>query len=330
MKVVVIDTDPGIDDALALLLAWGSPEIHVEALTTVAGNVPVETGTTNVLRLVEARRPVLMPTIAVGAAAPLARPLVNATKYHGGDGLGDLPDWPAPALQPGSLGAVDVITAAARRRGAALTLVALGPLTNIALALEVDRPAVMQIGRFVVMGGAVDVPGNITPTAEFNIHVDPDAAARVFAAGLPLDLVPLDATRQALLPRDRLHATLARTPGPLADRIAAFTVHAFRVETDRGAPGMILHDPLAMAVAIGDDRGGGESGAPPRQPGAQLDAVLEPLVEWAPARIAIGRGGETRRSPGPPNCRIATVVHAERFLDFLLPRLCPAPVTHAR
>jgi inosine-uridine nucleoside N-ribohydrolase len=323
MRPVVIDTDPGIDDALALLFAWGSPEIHVEALTTVAGNVTVETGTTNVLRLVEARRPAIVPTIAVGADAPLARPLVNATKYHGRDGLGDLPDWPAPTLRPGRLGAVDVITAAARRHGAALTVAALGPLTNIALALEADQRALLRIGRLVVMGGAVDVPGNITPTAEFNIHVDPDAASRVFAAGLPLDLVPLDATRQALLPRDRLRAVLARAPGPLADRIAAFTVHAFRVETDRGTPGMALHDPLAMAVAVRDDRGRAESGARRPSSETQVDAAGEPLVEWASARIVVGRDGETHRAPGPPNCRVATVVHTERFLKFFLARLCP-------
>src|SRR2546426_1157136 len=174
MTTVLIDTDPGIDDALALLLAWGSPGVEVEAITTVAGNVAVERGTTNVFRLL-----------------------------------------------------------------------ALRPLTNLALALAAGGAALAGIGRIVVMGGAVDVPGNVMPAAEFNMHVDPEAAARVFSADLPIDLVPLDATRQATLARADLEAALAKTPGPLASRIAAFTRRAFRL--DGGT--MYLHDPLAVAAA---------------------------------------------------------------------------------
>jgi inosine-uridine nucleoside N-ribohydrolase len=164
-RSVVIDTDPGVDDALALLLAWSSPELTIEALTTVAGNVPVEQATVNLLRLLDLRRPVPAPWVAVGAAGPLARPLVTARGYHGQDGLGALEGWPAVVV-PATRSATDVLVEAAHRHAGRLILVALGPLTNVALAVRVDHRAMAGIGRVVVMGGAVDVPGNVTPTAE--------------------------------------------------------------------------------------------------------------------------------------------------------------------
>ena len=304
MIPVLIDTDPGIDDALALLLAWGSPEIAVETVTTVAGNVPLAVATRNLDRLLALRRPSRRPRIGVGATGPLARPLVTAEYYHGADGLGDLADWPPDIEDPPDKSevrpaAAALIVAAAADRGAALTLVALGPLTNVALAVATDAARVASIGRVVVMGGAVDVPGNVTPTAEFNMHVDPDAAARVFSSGLSLDVVPLDATRQAVLTRAELEAALARTPGRLADRIAAFTVRAFRADHARGGAGIALHDPLAVGVTIDPS-----------------------LVEWERARVAIGPDGETRRTPGAPNCRIARTVDARRFVAMFLARLC--------
>jgi purine nucleosidase/pyrimidine-specific ribonucleoside hydrolase len=300
----LIDTDPGIDDALALLLAWGSPELAVEVVTTVAGNVAVGTATRNLDRLLALRRPSPWPRVGVGAAAPLGRALVTAEHYHGVDGLGDVTDWsgdadarsPIDATRPR---AADLIVDTVARHGAALTLVALGPLTNLALALELDAARMASVGRVVVMGGAVDVPGNITRTAEFNAHVDPEAAARVFAAGLPLDLVPLDATQQARLTRSALETALACTPGRLADRVGAFTAHAFRSDRERGEEGMALHDPLAVAVAIDPT-----------------------LVEWEPVRIAVGPDGQTRRMGGARNCRFARRVDAPRFLALFLGRLC--------
>jgi purine nucleosidase len=196
----------------------------------------------------------------------------------------------------------DLIVEMAARRGHALTLVALGPLTNVALALELDAARMATVGRVVVMGGAVDVPGNVTPTAEFNAHVDPEAAARVFEAGLSLDVVPLDATRQTVLIARDLEAALRATPGRLADLISGFTARAFRADHASGGAGIALHDPLAVGVAI--------------DPG---------LVEWEHVRLTIGPGGETRRAAGAPNCRIARTVDAPRFLEMFLGRLCAGP-----
>src|SRR5438128_5957368 len=292
---ILIDTDPGIDDALALLLAWSSPEIQVDAITTVAGNVPLDSASTNVLRLLALRRPTPRPVVAPGAASPLARALTTATRYHGEDGLGDLPDWPAVEPATASPDAVSVIVDAARRHGRELTLVALGPLTNLALALKEDAAAVGRVGRVVAMGGAVDVPGNVTPTAEFNMHVDPEAAHRVLAAALPLALAPLTATLHAVLPRAWMRATLARSPGLLASRIQGFSERGFRIAHGDGEPGMALHDPLAVGLAIDPSLG-----------------------KWEAARLAIGPEGETLRTGGAPNCRVAKGVDSDRFIRWFL------------
>ena len=302
MTPVLIDTDPGIDDALALLVAWNSPEIRVEAITTVAGNVPLDIASMNLQRLLALRKPAPRPLVAAGAASPLARALTTAARYHGEDGLGDLPDWPEVESLPASPGAVSVIVEAARRYERELTIVALGPLTNLALALKADAAALARVGRVVAMGGAVDVPGNVSPTAEFNMSVDPEAAHRVFAAGLPLELVPLDATRQAVLPRAGMRATLARSPGPVASRIQGFSERGFRIAHSDGEQGMALHDPLALGLAIDPSLG-----------------------KWEAVRLAIGPEGETLRVSGTPNCRVAKGVDSDRFIRWFLDRLCPAP-----
>jgi purine nucleosidase/pyrimidine-specific ribonucleoside hydrolase len=302
MTPVLIDTDPGVDDALALLQAWGTPALAVEVITTVAGNVPVAAGTLNVFRLLALREPKLVPVVGQGAAAPLGRALVTATRYHGEDGLGDLADWPAahPTLAPE--GGVGLMVAAARRHGRRLTLIALGPLTNVALAVEADAVAMRSVGRVVVMGGAVDVPGNVTPDAEFNIHVDPEAARRVIDAGLGLDLVPLDATRQTMLERRALDAALEATPAAFAERVRRFTAHSFGAGAGRGAGrGMLLHDPLAVGVAVDPS-----------------------LTTWEAVRLDIGADGETRRVAGAPNVRVARRVDAPRFMQSFLQALCRA------
>src|ERR1700675_2715636 len=189
---ILIDTDPGIDDALAILLALGSPEVSVEAITTVAGNVEVDLATANVFRVLDVARPwdvarpVRRPPVARGAAAPLAGPLLTAPHVHGEDGLGNLgglrePDgrlrYPEPSRILEMLDGADLILETSDRFAGRLVVVALGPLTNVALALRRNRGRLARAARIVVMGGAVAVPGNVTAAAEFNMHVDPEAAA---------------------------------------------------------------------------------------------------------------------------------------------------------
>lgn len=250
-RIVAIDTDPGVDDALALMLAFRSPEIQIPLITTVAGNVPVDVGTANLGRLLTLISPPIWPAVAQGAARPLKLPLITAEHVHGDDGLGGatslvsrsgLARYPHPGDFQFSKDAPGRLIALAKRHGCDLCIVALGPLTNIARALLRDVESMLGIGRLIIMGGAIDTPGNVTPGAEFNIHVDPDAASVVLSSGIDITLVPLDVTRQVTI-----DATMLRSaPNTALTRaIKAFT----RVSRENGRD-IFMHDPLALAVAI--------------------------------------------------------------------------------
>jgi inosine-uridine nucleoside N-ribohydrolase len=320
---LLIDTDPGIDDALALVLALGAPDASVEAITTVPGNVPVGQATSNVCRILDVARPAAPPRVARGADAPLKRPLVTAGHVHGDDGLGNLdrfvepdgrPRYPALVDVLEMCDAADLILEMSDRFGEELVVVALGPLTNLATALGRDARRLAQAGRVVVMGGAVSTPGNVTPAAEYNFYVDPEAAAAVFEADLPLELVPLDVTRQAVLGQGALAGRLARDPSAVARFVADFTLHGFAFGAAGGDGGITLHDPLAMAVALDPSLVG-----------------FEPLHVAVECEGRITRGasvGDRRPMPSHrkrrPNCRVATSVDVPRFLRLFLDRLCPA------
>lgn len=319
---LLIDTDPGIDDALALLLALASPAAPLVAITAVAGNVPVDLAARNVSRILDVVRPTPVPGVGFGAGAPLKRPLVTAGHVHGDDGLGNLdrfvepdgrPRYPAipPTLEMSD--AADLILEMAERFGGELVVVALGPLTNLATAVERDPRRLARAGRIVIMGGAVATPGNITPAAEFNFFVDPDAAALVFDAGLPLELVPLDVTRQVVLRQGELVARLGRCPSRVARFVADFTQHGFAFGAEHGDGGIVLHDPLAVGVALDPSLVG-----------------FEPLHVEVEAEGRITRGMSVAdrrplRSHGQrrPNCLVAASVDAPRFLQLFLDCLCP-------
>ena len=318
---VLIDTDPGIDDALAMLLALSSPEVSVEAITTVAGNVTVELGTANVFRILDVVRPARPPRVARGAAAPLERPLVTAAHVHGQDGLGNLdrlqepdgrPRYPDPAVKVEMLDGPDLILDTAERYPGKLVVVALGPLTNLALALKRGAARLRLARRIVVMGGAVSVPGNVTPAAEFNFYVDPEAAAAVFNAGLPIELIPLDVTRQVLLTRAALAEVVGPAPGRRARFVEDFSRFGFDFADSHGEGGIALHDPLAVAAAV--------------DPGL---VQLEPFhvdVECAGIHTR-GMTVADRRDIAPdrkkaPNCRAALRVDVERSLRLFLERVC--------
>ena len=320
---LLIDTDPGIDDALALLLALASPGVSIEAITGVAGNVPVDQAIRNVFRILDVVRAAPTPRVARGAAAPLKHPLVTAGHVHGDDGLGNLDRFVEPdgRLRYEALShtvemsdGADVILDAADRFGAELVVVALGPLTNLATALQRDARGLSRAGRIVVMGGAVAVPGNVTPAAEFNFYVDPEAAAAVFDTALPLELVPLDVTRQVVLGQRELAERLGRCPSRIARFVSDFTLHGFAFGADRGSEGIVLHDPLAIGVAL--------------DPSLVRFEELHVEIECE-GRVARGLALADRREipsykKRRPNCRVAMSVDAPRFLQLFLDRLCPA------
>lgn len=319
---LLIDSDPGIDDALAILLALRSPDARVEAVTTVAGNVAVDRATANARRILAVAAPDPVPSLAGGAPAPLERALVTAHQVHGQDGLGNLerfvepdgrPRYPEPVHVIEMRSATEVILDAAERWGADLTIVALGPLTNLALALRQDPRRLGRAGRIVVMGGAIAVPGNITPAAEFNFYVDPEAGAAVLEAGLPVELVPLDVTRRVVLAQAALTERLVRCSDRIARFILDFTLHGFAFGAEREGGGIVLHDPLAMAVALDPSL-----------------VTYEPLHVEIECEGKLTRGlslADRREIPShrkrASTCRVAMDVNAERVLCMLLERLCP-------
>jgi inosine-uridine nucleoside N-ribohydrolase len=320
---LLIDTDPGIDDALALLLVLASPGATVEAITTTAGNVPVAQGTANVCRILDVARPASIPRVARGAEAPLTRPLITAHHVHGDDGLGNLdrfvePDgrlrYPTSSHALEMIDGPDLILETVDRLGKELVVVALGPLTNLATALQRHERTLARAGRIVVMGGAVGVAGNITPAAEFNFYVDPEAAAAVLDAGLPVELVPLDVTRQVVLRQNDLVERLGRSSSPIARFVSDFTLHGFALDAADDGGGITLHDPLAIGVAL--------------DPSLVGFSPLHVDVECE-GRLTRGMSVADRR-PMPshrkraPNCRVALSVDAPRFLQLFLDRLCPA------
>jgi purine nucleosidase len=247
MRNFLIDTDTASDDAVAILMALAAPDVKVLALTTVAGNVGVEQATLNALTTAEIAG-VDVPVFS-GARAPLNRVHFDAHWFHGGDGLGDH-NYPAPKKAPESEFAVDALVRLARENPGA-TLVTLGPLTNIALALARDEAFAKNVGRCVVMGGAPCCEGNATPAAEYNIWVDPEAARKVFRSPMPIEMVGWHVSRgPSVLDEDEINEILA-----LGTAKARFAIEcnsrakeAYHVQT--GEYGLSLADPTAMAIAL--------------------------------------------------------------------------------
>lgn len=325
MKPVLIDTDPGIDDALALLLALLSPELQVLALTTVSGNVPVDTATRNVFTVLSLVPSATAVPVAEGARRPRCREPAYAPHIHGKDGLGDLETvrngagrrrYPPPDVNLSQRSADDEILHRIRRSPEPVTLIALGPLTNIADAVDKDPETLSRLERLVIMGGAVTVSGNITPAAEFNLFVDPEAARRVFESGLPITLVPLDVTQQVFLRREQLEPALSEPPTRIAQFVIDVTRRAFDLaERHQGRPEIFLHDPLAVG------------------------AVIDPtLVSTRPLHVEIETGGEITRGmtladrrrirdqlKKPPNTVVCEAVRPERFLSLFLERVLWPP-----
>ena len=305
---VIIDTDPGIDDALALMFALRSTELEILGITTVHGNVPVDRGTRNTHRVLDlmGRRDV---PVAAGAAAPLLRELRTAEFVHGSDGLADLVTTEVQMeLEP--VAAPAFLVSALEAAQEPTTVVTLGPLTNLAIALAFAPHLVERIERIVAMGGAIRSEGNATPAAEFNILVDPEAAAIVVRAGAPVTLVPLDVTMKTVF-RGEWADRLRASEDPLERFVGGLASHATTIHREAyGMDGMALHDPLAMAVAIDPSLVSGRDVWVSVDTGEGLSAGKTFADFW--------------RIPNPwgePNAFVALEVDEDRFLRLFCERL---------
>ncbi len=291
---LIIDVDTGVDDAIALALAV-SRQANILGVTTVSGNVPIDFATRNTLDVLARLGRADIP-VHRGASRPLVAGFQDASHVHGGNGLGGVVLEPSAAAEGVLAGPAFIIQCAAEHAGE-LTLVTLGPLTNLAIALNVRPRITRQIRRVVVMGGAYFGPGNVTPVSEFNVYADPEAAQQVFNANWnEITLVGLDVSHQTVLSRElweRIPAGEYGVAGLVRDVME-------RTFTGRAMSGFYLHDPLAVAVALDPD-----------------------LVTATPHTVTVensidiatrGRTSATAASAGP---KVATGVDAARFVDQL-------------
>jgi inosine-uridine nucleoside N-ribohydrolase len=295
---ILIDCDPGHDDAIALLLALASPELELVGITTVAGNQTLEKTTANAIRVLDFVGRDDVP-IAAGADRPLVRDPFVAAYVHGETGL-DGPDLPPPQREPQALHAVDFL--AERVSGA--TLVAVGPLTNVALLLA--RHPEARPDRIVLMGGSIGL-GNVTPAAEFNIWADPEAAALVFESGLELTVVGLDVTHQALLldaDAERLRAS-GRTGQMVAELYDFF--HRFHRDT-YGFGGSPIHDAVAVAYVF----------RPELMETKHCNVAIECGSELTRGRTVVDLWDRTEEGP---NAHVGVGIDGRAFVHLLLERL---------
>jgi inosine-uridine nucleoside N-ribohydrolase len=300
-KPVILDVDPGHDDAVALMLACGHPDLDLLAVTTVAGNVTIEKTTRNALRVLSLVGCTDVP-VGAGASEPLQRPLHTAENIHGKSGLDGPEEIPEATFEPDERRAAALIADTLRASPEPVTLVPVGPLTNIATFLREHPDLEDRIARISIMGGSMGL-GNTTPAAEFNIYVDPEAAREVFASGLPITMTGLDVTHQAGADpevRERL-----RTTGRVGGVVAGFLdFFAATYESVFGFDDPPLHDPVAVA------------------------AVLEPdLLKTRPMRVDIECESDLTRGETvcdfygvtgkPPNAEVGVELDREAFFELL-------------
>jgi len=316
-KKVLIDCDVGVDDALALILAFHSPELEVKAVTGVNGNVPLGQVFENIKKVLSLIQPPHPPLIAKGADKPLKGNAVYAPTVHGDCGLGgaELKVKGGEKWWELYRGRADkLITELARQYPGELTLIALGPLTNLALALKRDPQGMQLLRQVVIMGGAVRTRGNITPWAEFNIFVDPRAAQRVFESGLPILLVPLDVTHQVRL----TPVIIENRANPIQNSFSQFIIKATRYDfTTRRFGGrykvFYLHDPLAVGAVV-------DSGLMSKENLSLLVETQEGERYGQTSEILRGKdhGGQGAKEQ---KIEVGLGVRGEKFLKLFLSRL---------
>ena len=306
-RKIIIDTDPGQDDAVAILLALASPELEVLGITAVAGNVPLALTERNARKICElAGRPEVK--VFAGASRPMVRSLVTAEDVHGKTGL-DGPELPEPGMPLQEQHAVDfIVETLMREQGGSVTLCPLGPLTNIALALEREPDIVPRIREIVLMGGGFFEGGNVTPAAEFNIHVDPHAADVVLKSGIPIVMIPLDCTHKALTTARRVAAfrDLGTRPGVATAEMLEF-FERFD-ENKYGTDGGPLHDPCVIAYLL----------KPELFSGRHINVTVETASELTMGMTVADWWGVTGR---PKNVTYMRDVDHDGFFQLLVERI---------
>ncbi|MGB3537311.1 MAG: nucleoside hydrolase [Mesorhizobium sp.] len=304
---IIIDTDPGQDDAVAILLALGSAEIEVAGITCVAGNVPLKLTENNARKICElAGRPDIR--VFAGAIRPLIRQLVTAEEVHGQTGL-DGPPLPEPVMKLQDQYAVDfIVETLMGEESGSITLCALGPLTNLALALIREPRIAPRIREIVLMGGGFFEGGNITPAAEFNIYVDPHAADVVLKSGVPIVMMPLDVTHKAMTTAKR--TAEIRNLGTSVGRAVADMLEFYeRFDEEKyGSDGGPLHDPCVIAYLL----------KPELFRGRNCNVVVETASELTLGMTVIDWWGVTNR---PKNATVMRDIDHDGFFGLLTERL---------
>ena len=312
-RLVILDTDPGIDDAMAILLALRSPALSVLGITTVFGNADIDVATANALRLVELTGRAV--PVARGAASPLVVPKAKAPDFvHGADGLGNI-GAPPPTGRVIDASAAEFIVATARRHPGEVTLVPVGRLTNLAIALALEPRLPALVKEVILMGGSASAGGNVTPVAEANIWGDPHAADAVFAAPWKVTMVGLDVTQRVLLDDVRLERMAARDPrvGGFVYRISRF-YKRFHEQTGVTG-GFYVHDPSAVAYAIDPSLFSTEK--------ARVRVVTEGIASGQTIAASGPRGSEWEATRGRPEVNVCRAVDAERLLRLFESTVTP-------
>lgn len=307
-RKIIIDTDPGQDDAVAILLALSSPqEIEILGIAAVAGNVPLALTEKNARKICElAGKPAIK--VFSGAVRPIMRPLVTAEYVHGKTGL-DGPDLPEPKMKLQEAHAVDFIVETLMAHDAGeVTLCTLGPLTNIALALIREPRIAGRVREIVMMGGGFFEGGNVTPTAEFNIYVDPHAADVVFRSGIPIVVMPLDVTHKALSTERRV-AAFREAGNAACTAVAQMLAFSERFDEEKyGTDGGPLHDPCVIAYLL----------RPELFKGRHCNVTVETMSELTMGMTVVDWWGVT---PREKNARVMRDIDHDAFFELLVERI---------
>ncbi len=307
-RPIIIDTDPGQDDAVALLVALASPEeLEILAVTAVAGNVSLDLTVTNALTMVELAKRRDVPVYR-GSVRPLVNDLVTAEHVHGPSGL-DGADLPLPSLLPAEGHAVDrMIELLMTRRDADVTICTLGPLTNLGMAIAKEPAIIPKVAELVMMGGGFFQGGNTTPAAEFNVYVDPHAAHIVFTSGIPIVMMPLDVTHQALTSADRIQRFADLGP-PAGTAVAGMLDFFDRYDMEKyGTEGAPLHDPTVIAYLL----------KPEIFEGRRVNVQIETSSTITRGMTVVDWWGVTGETP---NALVMNRLDSERFFDLLVSRI---------